>query len=340
MNTYNRLGTPLPKKVAILRALQLGDMLCAVPGLRALRAALPDAHISLIGLPWARELVTRYCHYLDEFIEFPGFPGLPERTPQVRLFPAFLEEVQSRQYDLAIQMHGAGNMTNSLIALFGAREVAGYYDPSHYCPDGEFLQYPHDEPEVWRHLRLMDFLGAPLQGDELEFPLLPQDWEDYHQIEMECGLKRGRYAVIHAGSRKADRRWSIDRFAALADQLVERGLDIVLTGTQEELTLTRALAVQMNTRPVNLAGKTSLGSLAALLSGARVMISNDTGVAQLGEALKVPSVVLFTAADVDRWAPKNKDLHRVLTHAADLEPPVVLHETEELLRSEHIHAYE
>lgn len=339
MNTFNRFGNPLPKNVVILRALQLGDMLCAVPALRALRAALPEAHISLIGLPWAGQLVKRFTHYLDDLIEFPGFPGLPEQTPQLRKIPAFLEEVQSRQYDLAIQMHGAGNLTNPLVELFGARQVAGYFDPSYYCPDGEFLQYPHDEPEVWRHLRLMQFLGAPPQGDQLEFPLLPEDWEEFHQIETEHGLTRGRYAVIHAGSRKADRRWSIDRFAALADELAGHGLDIVLTGSSEEITLNKALAVQMNSHSLNLAGKTSLGALGALLSAARLLVCNDTGVSHLADALNVPSVVLFTAPDANRWAPKDKDLHRVLTQAATVEPLAVMHEVQGLLREERIHAY-
>src|SRR5436309_10334628 len=69
---------PAPR-IAILRALKLGDLLCTVPALRSVRAGLPGAKITLIGLPWARTFVDRYSAYIDDFLEFPGYPGLPEQ---------------------------------------------------------------------------------------------------------------------------------------------------------------------------------------------------------------------------------------------------------------------
>jgi ADP-heptose:LPS heptosyltransferase len=311
------------KNIVILRALQLGDLLCSVPAFRALRAAFPHANITLAGLPWATMFVERFSTYLDDFIEFPGFPGFPEQRPNVAEFPYFLIEMQSMNFDLALQMQGSDGNANSLISLFGAKDQAGFYTTGKYNPDPEnFLEYPEHESEVWRHLRLMEFLGIPLQGDELEFPLFDQDLKNFFLLEKEHNLHS--YICVHPGAQALSRRWDAQKFAQVADGLAAQGYQIVLTGTSDKLQLANEVAEQMQAPAINLAGKTQLGTLAALLSQASLVLCNDTGISHVAAAVKAPSVVLFSDSDPYRWAPQNQRLHKILTHAETLSASEVL----------------
>lgn len=339
-DVYNQIGKlddPAPKRIVILRALQLGDMLTVVPALRALRSAFPEASISLIGLPWERNFVERFHAYLDGFIEFPGFPGFPEQPAQIERIPEFITEVQERKFDVAIQMQGSGGISTPLIMLFGAKLNAGFYVPGVYCPDPErFLAYPLHEPELVRQIRLMEFLGIPSQGTHLEFPLSTQDWEEFHDIQGRYDLESCNYAVIHPGARDLARRWPTAWFAAVGDSLAKRGLRVVLTGTADEAHLTSAVASQMETTALDLAGQTNIGSLGALLSASRLLISNDTGVSHMADALDLPSIILFTASDPYRWAPLNRQLHRVIAWATAAVPQVVLDEVDAILEEKNV----
>lgn len=330
----HRLGEPLPQSIAIVRSLPgLGDLLCAVPAWRSLRAALPEAQITLIGLPWARSFVERFSKYLDNFLEFPGYPGIPEVPLQITKIPAFFANQQQR-FDLALQMHGNGSVSNPFTVLLGARVNAGFYLPNQYCPDAErFLPYPEHEPEVWRHLRLMEFLGIPIKGTFLEFPLREEDFAALDAIE-EVQLKNGEYVCVHPGASVRDRRWSPEKFAVVADALAERGFQVILTGTAAEAELTQAVQQAMHFPAIDLAGRTSLGAIAALLSNARLLICNDTGVSHLAAALRVKSVVIFSNSDPNRWAPLERDRHRVLwqaSHRDGVTPQAAIAQVEFLL---------
>jgi ADP-heptose:LPS heptosyltransferase len=322
--------TPALRRVAVLRALQLGDLLCAVPALRSLRAALPDAEIVLVGLPWCREFVARYGAYVDGFREFPGYPGLPERAPQVQRIPSFLAVMQAERFDLAVQLHGSGPFVNELTVLFGARRCAGFYLPGGFCPDPDtFLPWPDEGLEVRRLLKLMRHLGAPDLGEELVFPVRDSDRRALWGLAGELG--HTDYVCVHPGASVPERRWPAEHFAVVADALGRRGYRTVLTGVASEAPLARSVAARLSRPPFDLTGKTDPGTLAALLEGARLLVCNDTGVAHLSAAVKTPAVILSTGDNPARWAPADDRRYRVLCDPRGVRPAEVLAEAWSLL---------
>ncbi len=296
-----------PRNVAVLRALQLGDMLCAIPALRALRAAWPHARITLIGLPWAAQFARRFSRYLDDFLAFPGYPGLPEQAADADAFAAFVQQARARCFDLALQMHGDGRVTNRIVATLGARRTTGF---TRFAEDG-FLHYPEEGAEVRRLLALTQFLGAPCADAALEFPLGPEDEAELAAFAAARGLPAGPCICLHPGARSADKRWPPAHFAAIGDALHARyGLPIVLTGSAAEMPLTAAVREAMRAPAADAAGPISIGALAAQIARACLLVTNDTGVSHIAAALRVPSVVVFISTDLARWAPLDGALHR------------------------------
>ena len=147
------------KKIAIFRVLQLGDMLCIIPAMRALRFAYPDAEITLVGLSWAKSFVERFSTYFDKFIHFPGYHNLPGQPFYDEKFEIFLNKMREAQFDLLIQMQGDGTIVNPLMFEFGAINVAGFYNKESFVDSPLFITYPDYCTEIHRHLLLMQHLG-------------------------------------------------------------------------------------------------------------------------------------------------------------------------------------
>ncbi|WP_432710994.1 glycosyltransferase family 9 protein [Pedobacter sp.] len=313
------------KTIAIFRALQLGDMLCIIPAIRSLRKAHPSAHITLIGLPWAKELVSRFSNYFNDFIAFPGYPGLPEQNFNQELFDAFLKRVQAHQFDMVIQMQGNGTIVNQLLKTFGATYIAGFSTESQIIGHGlYFMPYPKHGHEISKYLELMAFLGVPSTGTDLEFPITNQDEDDFRRLKLP--VTSGHYIVIHPGSRGNWRQWPPLYFASLGDHCLKSGFQVVLTGTKDEIPVVNEVIKLMKYPPIVAAGKTTIGTVAVLIDQAYALIANCTGVSHLAAALHTQSVIISMDGEMERWAPLDKTLHATIDWTKTTDYHVVLKE--------------
>ncbi|MCS0633662.1 glycosyltransferase family 9 protein [Telluria mixta] len=322
-----------PPSVIVFRALHLGDMLCAVPALRALRAAAPGAHIALVGLPWAQQFAERFSAYIDEFIAFPGHPLLPEQPVRQEALAHFYNSLCTRRFALALQLHGSGDVSNDIVSGFGAQAMAGFCRGAPVVRDRTVLfPYPDIGAEPERLLSLMEQLGAPSTGVHLEFPLSRDDEDEWRASGLGTKLEHGGYLCIHPGARKRDKCWPAASFAEVGDRLAaEFGLKVVLTGSAEEADLTADVAARMHHTPLDAAAPISIGAMAVLMRGARLLLCNDTGVSHIAAGLRLKSVVVFSKADIARWAPLDRHTHRCIWDPGAERAQVVLQHARALL---------
>ncbi len=317
-----------PMRILVVRALQLGDLLCAVPALRALRMHYPEANITLCGLPWSQELVTRLPHYLDDFVTFPGCDGIPEQQPvDSEALDELRANAESRPWDLIVQLHGSGHDINDFVRSIRSRTTAGFHPSAH--PEialDSSLEWPEVGHEINRLKALVLHLGAPDCGDRLEFPVFEFEQVLARQLLYENGVDLSKpYICVHAGGRSLTRRWLAERYKAVIERLKDDGWQVVLTGVAAEMDIAAALTPvasdkARSRRCINLFGKTNTGTLAAILEGARLMLSNDTGVSHIAAALRIPSVVLVLGSDPARWFPINRELHHAASVPVDCRP--------------------
>lgn len=304
-------------KIAVFRALQLGDMLCAVPALRALRKQYPQAEITLLGLPWASGFKTRFSEYIDQFIHFPGYPGLPEQPFDQTLWDGFAGRMQQEKFDLILQMQGSGGIVNDMLESLCAGPVAGFHSEGSYRDSGLFIEYPNGISEIEKHLLMLANLGIQPQGTALEFPVQEAEAANLNKIKSIFPDKP--YVCVHPGSRGAWRQWPTSHFACIADQCAGMGYQVFVTGTKEEVGITAEVIDLMDFPAIDLTGKTGLGEIGQLIKEARLLISNCTGVSHIAAAMETPSIVISMDGEPERWGPLNKDLHKTIdwTQAQD-----------------------
>jgi ADP-heptose:LPS heptosyltransferase len=283
------------RSIGIFRALYLGDLLCIIPTVRALRSHYPEASISLIGLRWQKDFVERFAHYFDDLIVFPGWPGLPEQRVNGERTLEFLNTIRKNNFDLLLQTQGNGEMTNKMCLLWNAKIVSGLRRDGEFVPNPNFFPISEDtDHEILRFLKLVDALKIPRQGTELEFPILKNELDVFASLKAQLPVRPGRYICLHPGARDPNRRWPVKNFAAVAHHFIRKGFDVVLTGSLDEKQLLNAL-----------------GQLACVINESTLLISNDTGVSHIAAGLKKTSVIIFSAySNIERWAPLNSELHR------------------------------
>jgi ADP-heptose:LPS heptosyltransferase len=180
-------------------------------------------------------------------------------------------------------------------------------------------EFPPTENEVARCLdvaaRAARLLGGitTVQSTNLEFPLRSADIAEADACRDECEIDSSPYAVLHTGAAIEERRWPTEKFAAVGRLLARHSIVPVLTGTEAERAIAEETADLIGPEARVVAGSLSLGGVAAMLAGARGVITNDTGISHLSAALDVPSVVVFTGSDPRRWAPLDTSLHHAVS---------------------------
>ncbi|GIH72878.1 glycosyltransferase family 9 protein [Sphaerimonospora thailandensis] len=275
-----------------LRGLGLGDLLTAVPALRALRRAHPE-HRIVLAAPAHLGGLLPLIGAVDELVDMSGPGPVPGGAVPGGTVPYGLPGIANVPDipDIAVNLHGSG--PQSIVALRRARRLLSHAHPA--VPGVAGPPWRPEIHEVRRWCEMLEWYGITVDHGDLALrDPGPSRWADAE-------------AVIHPGAGYRAKQWPPERFAGVAAELSRLGLHVVITGGPEEIALARQVAelAGLPGPPAArvLAGRTDLRELAALVGGAKLVICGDTGMSHLATAVGTPSVVIYGPVSPALWGP-------------------------------------
>ncbi|HJV92296.1 MAG TPA: glycosyltransferase family 9 protein [Azonexus sp.] len=300
------LGTPAIRRILAISCTALGDTLLSTPGLRALRQAYPQAHITLLVHPALQGLFTGLAE-VDELISYDGKWRHFSRTAR-----------QLKGYDLAAIFHGNEPQATPLAYLSGARHIFKLPNVNRW----NFLLSNRQPLVGWDELghgldqRLAVARLAGAAGElsrRMSVPLPAAGEAAVNQALAERGWQEATVIAFQPGASTMSRRWPRARFIAAAVQLAQTRPDLrfVVTGSPAEAALCQEVAAGIEaaaplaggSRAWASAGQLPLLALPALLKRASLLVSGDTGPMHLAVTVETPVVALFAVSDPARSGP-------------------------------------
>ena len=298
----------------LVRLGALGDIVHAIPVAAALARAFPSARIDWL-------VSARHRHLLDLVPVIDRRIAINDRgSAGGESLGAAIRELRRTGYDVVFDLQGL--VKSAVLArLSGAPRVIGFtstylrerlarpFYTDVYDPGGGGMYDPRERSHVVQmNLGLLNAVG--ITAAAVEFPIDHTDTDTARAMRERAG---GRYILANPGAAWPNKRWPAERYGALARTMAARqGLRTIVSWGPGEEALAQAVVHEAGGAAL-LSPKTSIADLVALIHGAALMVSGDTGPTHIAAALGTPIVGIYGPTRPSRngpWAPGDITLSR------------------------------
>ncbi len=289
------------QNLLVMRLDNIGDVIMTSPVLQAIKEALPQAQVTLMAspagsqvaplLPWVDQVLTWRVLWQD----LGQLAFDPEREWQL------IQTLKRYHFDAAIILtsfsqspHPAGFVCAmaGIPLRLGESKETDRHTLTHAVPPA-----PDDLHQVDRNLHLIESIGFPVRNRYLSLSL-PDASPD---------LVRSPYLLLNPWTSCPSRNYPVERFAVVADRLNRvTGWPVVVTGMEKDRDRSQFLFRYLGDRAINLIGQTSLMELVRLVAQANLVLTNNTSVMHVADAIQTPLVVLFAGTEQEsQWSPRH-----------------------------------
>lgn len=312
------------RNILAIRPDNIGDVVMTGPALRAVKAALPAARITLLAspggataaplLPWIDDVIVGRVLWQ----QIKDFPFDPAREREL------INTLAARNFDAALIFtsfsqtpHAPGYMC--YLAGIPLRAGEGKEFGGQVLTT-ELRGAPDDMHQVERNLRLVEALGFPVYDRQLAVAIPDAARGRVAVLLGDLGVDSAAPLVLlHPGASAQARRYPPERAGAVARLLSERGRHVLVTGVERETALIETVR-QHAPRVRCLLGGTTLAEYAALIEHAALVICGNTLPLHLADAVRTPVLSLYSGTDLEaQWQPRNTQF-RLLRRSTPCHP--------------------
>jgi predicted lipopolysaccharide heptosyltransferase III len=294
--------------VLLLQLKRIGDLILTTPAIRGLREAYPAARLALVADSSCSGLLDSLA--VDECWSYhkgSGLRGLAGWGPNAWL----KNELLAFRPDWTLDFTGT-DRSAFLCALSRSNRRVTFLKfrkkPLRKFLYTDFVKSSVSERHTADHYTdLLAPLGIELENVPLDLRLSEEAFATARALLANAGVT-GPYAVVHAGTARAEKYWTAEGWAEVISFLhAEYGFATVLTGSQDPHERDHLSEIKSHLRHdcLDLSGKTNLACLAAVIKGARLFCGVDTAAMHLADAMKTPCVALFGPTNPYHWRPRH-----------------------------------
>ncbi|TKJ40273.1 hypothetical protein CEE37_08070 [candidate division LCP-89 bacterium B3_LCP] len=306
------------KKILVINLTRMGDILQSSPLLHVLKLADPDIHISYLAVKGYMD-ICRHIPYIDKLIPFDfnasvavskeAIYSLPRRLQETK---TFIDSLRSEKFDEVLNL--SHSKISALICyLLGVEKTVGltlgsegyrlirhpwaryfftanlnrHHNRFNLVDINKGLAYDNEVNTAssgFNPFAIQDYSLKLQQRNSDGAEALLKKWTD-----KENGFKIG----LQPGASLACKRWPAECFVDLGKQLQENcGASIAVFGSSSEVGLAHEITSALGNNTLNLAGKTSIGVLGAVIKKMDLLITNDTGTQHIAAAVGTPVLSL------------------------------------------------
>jgi len=281
------------RKILLARTDRLGDLVLTTPAIKAVREAYPDAYIAMIVRPYG-ELLVKDNPYLDEVIVYDK-SGLHR---SVAATVCFALRLRKARFDRAVIFHPTNRM-HIIAYIANIPRRIGYDSKLSFLLTDSIKNLKHEGKKHERDytLDLLRALGIESYEKELYVAVDSRARSSIEQILNSHGIAtKDRLVTLHPGASCVSKIWPSERFAKLADMLIEKhSIKIAVIGGKEKRDIFCVESVKkfMRKEAIFFKGALDMRELAALLKRSMLFISNDSGPVHVATAVGTPVVDIF-----------------------------------------------